>query len=151
MKTIAITLVFCFACSMAWNGYSQKGDTIKVAKLNPSRSDKSEKKQARVAADSTAQDSTEYELIVLDPEFDSYLATQPAMNFYSEQYYKNWNRQYVTEWNNRYMTQNRSGLYETYIDYDPQTEYGIDIEYRLYYYFRFFEKKNHITLIQRGR
>lgn len=97
-------------------------------------------------------DSTEYSLIVLDSGFESYLASQPSAKFYSQQYYENWNRQYVMEWNAR----NRSpltygGFYETYIDYDPFKDYGLDLNFRLYYYFQFIKDKYGIVLVDRGR
>ena len=69
------------------------------------------------------------------------------MEYYSESYYKTWNKLYVIEWNARYISQAQSGLYETYIDYDPLIDYGIELEYKLYYYFQFFEDTNNIILI----
>lgn len=96
-------------------------------------------------------DTTEYELIVLDPGYESFLITQPSKDFYSENYYKSWNNRYVQEWNNRYTLHGKSGLYETYIDYDPNTEYGLELEYRLYNFFLYFEKMNGVKLLPRGR
>lgn len=98
------------------------------------------------------EDSTTYELIVLDPGFESYLATHPSSNFYSQQYYENWNHQYVLEWNQRYRNPMRYGsFYETEINYIPQEDYGLDLNYRLYYYFQFIKDKYGIVLINRGR
>lgn len=97
-----------------------------------------------------ADDSVEYELVVFDPGYDTYLFMQPPKDFYSEKYYKHWNAVYVNEWNLRCVSMGKSTLYEWHIDYDPQVEYGIDLEYRLYYYFRYFETKNHVVLISRG-
>ncbi len=98
------------------------------------------------------KDSVEYELIVLDPRFESWLVTQPPANFYSQQYYETWNQQYVTEWNHRHNNPLRYGsFYETYIDYDPHIDYGLELNYRLYYYFRFIEDQYGIVLIPRGR
>ena len=97
-------------------------------------------------------DSTEYSLIVLDPGYDFYLASQPSANFYSQQYYENWNRQYVIEWNARHRNPLRyGGFYETQIDYNPREDYGHDLNYRLYYYFQFIKNKYGIVLINRGR
>ncbi|MGV8964019.1 MAG: DUF6146 family protein [Candidatus Saccharimonadaceae bacterium] len=97
-------------------------------------------------------DSTEYTLIVLDPGYDSYLATQPPSNFYSQQYYENWNNQYVIEWNARYRNPLRfGGFYETEIDYNLREDYGLDLNYRLYYYFQFIKDKYGIVLVNRGR
>jgi len=103
-----------------------------------------------VNINSSAYDSTEYELIVFDPGYEFYLNSQPSREFYSENYYKTWNIQYVSEWNSRYISKAITGLYDSFIEYDPKIEYGLVLEYKLYYFFRYFEKKNNVTLIQRG-
>ncbi|MGQ1890724.1 DUF6146 family protein [Thermophagus sp. OGC60D27] len=99
-----------------------------------------------------SEDSVEYELIVLDPGFESWLISQPPANYYSQQYYENWNQRYVTEWNHRHSSPLRYGsFYETAIDYDPSVDYGLELNYRLYSYFRFIEHEYGIVLIPRGR
>ncbi|SRR6056297_2650529 len=93
-------------------------------------------------------DSVEYELIVMDPGYETFLLTQKPMEFYSQAYYETWNRRYVTEWNYRHMHPMVYGeLYETYIDYRPGTDYGLELNYKLFYYFRFFEKENGVDLL----
>ncbi len=43
-------------------------------------------------------DSTEYDLIVFDTNFDPFLAAQLYPNsYYSNQYYRNWNNRYCIE------------------------------------------------------
>lgn len=108
--------------------------------------------QIRVKPDSVAVDSVVYELIVLDPGFESWLATKPTMNYYSKEYYETRNRLYVTEWNIRNLNPMRFGdLYDTAIDYLPNIDYGLELNYRLYYYFKFFEETNRVKLIDTGR
>ena len=95
-----------------------------------------------------ASDSVEYELIVLDPGYESFLFTQPQMEYYSQPYYENWNSRYVMEWNYRYMQPIVHGdIYEVYIDYRADIDYGLELNYRLFYYFRFFEKENGTDLL----
>lgn len=97
-------------------------------------------------------DSTEYSLIVLDPGYEFYLATQRSANFHSQQYYESWNQQYVTEWNARHRNPAQyGGFYETEINYNSREDYGLDLNYRLYYYFQFIKDKYGIRLIERGR
>jgi hypothetical protein len=96
-------------------------------------------------------DSVEYCLIIIDSGFDTWLATKPSKNFYSNNYYIQKNRFYVDEWNLRYSTENNNGLYDNYIDYNPDADYGIDINYRLYYYFKYFEEINHVKLVPFSR
>ncbi len=108
-----------------------------------------QKQRVEMTAD---KDSTEYSLLVLDPGYDSYLATQPSANFYSQQYFENWNSQYVIEWNARHLNPLQyGGFYETQINYDSMEDYGLDLNYRLYYYFQFIKDKYDIVLINRGR
>ena len=98
------------------------------------------------------QDSLEYQLIILDAKFETFLAMQPSAEFYSQAYYEGWNRQYVTEWNIRHSNPIRyGGFYQTEINYNPNIDYGLDLNYRLYNYFRFIEKEYGIRLIIRGR
>lgn len=100
----------------------------------------------------TLEDSTEYELIIMDSRFQSWLATQPPANFYSQPYYENWNHRYVTEWNHRHSNPIQYGdFYQTRIDYDQNTDYGLELNYKLYYYFRFIEKEYGIMLVPRGK
>lgn len=106
---------------------------------------------SRIKSDTISVNSLEYELIIRDPGFESWLVTQPPENFYSNDYYANKNWLYVSEWNRRYMTSRRKGMYENYIDYKPNIDYGIDLNYKLYNYFRYFEMKNHVKLIPGSR
>jgi hypothetical protein len=135
MKTVqSITAVLMFLLIHITASVLFANDTIKIAKSGQS-----------------GDDSIEYEFVVFDPGYDAYLLMQPPKDFYSENYYKHWNALYVNEWNFRCMSLGKSTLYEWQIDYDPQVKYGIDLEYRLYYYFRYFETKNRVVLISRGR
>lgn len=104
-----------------------------------------------VKVDTVTVDSLEYKLIVLDPGFEAWLATKPSKEFYSKEYYEQKNRLYVTEWNQRYMTSGNHGRYETYIDYNSNTDYGLDLNYKLYYYFKYFEETNRVKLYPSGR
>ena len=95
-----------------------------------------------------SEDSVEYELIIIDPGFESFLAMQKSKEFYSQNYYENWNKRYVAEWNYRHSQALTYGdMYETYIDYGPHVDYGLELNYKLYYYFRFFEKKHGVKFL----
>ena len=91
-----------------------------------------------------ANDSLEYEIIIIDIGFESYLHSiaKPA-NFYSQSYYEIKNTFYVTEWNIRAQNPLRynSSIYENVIDYNFSTDYGLDVNYKLYNYFKFVEYK----------
>ena len=98
------------------------------------------------AADTITIDSIEYELIVIDPGFETWLITKAPMEFYSKEYYASMNRLYVSEWNYRYSTLKNHGEYDSYIDYEPETDYGLELNYKLYYYFKYFEETNNVRL-----
>lgn len=96
-------------------------------------------------------DSVEYELIVFDARFDSYLLAQPYPQwYYSDEYYRRWNQRYTIEWNLRHSNPLQYGdFYETHIPYDINIDYGIEFNFRLYHYFQFIEKEYNIVLFSR--
>jgi len=108
------------------------------------------KERLRARVETVAVDSLEYSLIIMDPGFESWLATRPPKNFYSKQYYEQKNLLYVSEWNHRYRT-SQNNSYETYIDYNANIDYGLDLNYKLFYYFQFFEETNNVKLYPSGR
>ncbi|MBD8389575.1 DUF6146 family protein [Dysgonomonas sp. BGC7] len=91
----------------------------------------------------------EYEAIVFDTGFETFLATQKSSSYYSETYLKGKNRAMVTEWNIRHSLPSlyNPDIYEVNIDYNPTIDYGLDVEYTLYMFFCFMEKQNKISLI----
>lgn len=97
-----------------------------------------------------ANDSLEYDIVIVDIGFDHYLNTiAKPMNFYSQTYYEQKNRLYVTAWNQRVRT-SRTGkwsqVFENEIDYDVKINYGIELNYKLYNYFKFVEQQYQIKL-----
>lgn len=97
----------------------------------------------------TTKKSEEYEVIVFDAGYESFLATQKPKEYYSETYLKGKNALMVNEWNYRYRLprQYNSNIYEVSIDYDTKTDYGLDMEYKIYMFFRFMEKEHNMSLI----
>ena len=94
-------------------------------------------------------DENEYDIIVLDTEYNMYLLSiaKPA-NFHSEEYYKNKNIFYVSEWNSRVSQPHRfdPNFYSMRIDYSPTVNYGLNLEYKLYNYFQFIKWKYKVNL-----
>ncbi len=91
-----------------------------------------------------ANEELEYEIIIIDIGFETYLySIAKPDNFYSQEYYEIKNRLYVTEWNIRVLDPLRydSFIYENVIDYDFNVDYGLDVNYKLYNYFKFVEYK----------
>lgn len=90
-----------------------------------------------------ANDSLEYEIIIIEPGFDSWLVTAKPRNFYSLTYLENKNRFYVAEWNRRVLDPFRYNpdLYGMRIDYESNIHYGLEVNYLLYNYFVYFQKR----------
>ncbi len=89
-----------------------------------------------------ANDSLEYEIIIIDPGFNSWLAGRARpRNYYSQQFLENRNQVYVINWNQRVLNpmQFDPNLYLMQIDYDPNIDYGYEVNYQLYYYFIYFQ------------
>ncbi len=115
------------------NNFALKNDTIKIAKNTA----KATNDTIRIA-----NDSLEYEVIIIDPGFSSWLASRSFPRGYHSQYYmENKNRFYVTEWNNRVLQPQRynPNLYEMSIDYNPNTNYGYEVNYLIYNYMIYFQ------------
>ncbi len=88
-------------------------------------------------------EKVEYEIIILEIGFENWLVTQFPMSYYSNQTLAVRNYMMVVEWNIRVMQPLRYDpmLYELTIDYKPNIDYGIEVNYMLYMYFKFFQKK----------
>jgi hypothetical protein len=89
-----------------------------------------------------ANDKLEYEIIIIEPGFNSWmLGRAKPEGYYSQEFLENRNRLYVTEWNNRVLQPQRynPNLYEMRIDYSPNIDYGYEVNYKLYYYFTYFQ------------
>lgn len=89
-----------------------------------------------------ANDSLEYEVIIIDNGFTSWLASRAfPRNYHSLSYLENKNYMYVTEWNNRVLQPQRfsPNLYEMTIDYQPNIHYGYEVNYLIYNYMIYFQ------------
>jgi hypothetical protein len=90
-----------------------------------------------------ANDDLEYEILIIDPGFNSFILTQPPRGHYGLIYLENKNRNFVLEYNNRARNPQQFdfNLYPQSIDYNYGTPYGYEVNYMLYNYFRFFMQK----------
>jgi hypothetical protein len=93
--------------------------------------------------------SLEYEIIILDIGFTLYLNTiAKPINYYSLKFLENKNTIYVTNWNMRALNPSKfnSSIYENVIEYRPQVNYGLEVNYKLFNYFQFAQQKYKIRL-----
>ena len=107
--------------------------------------------QLKEVAENDDQDSVSYELIVLDPGFESWYITYSKPSWYhSQSYYENWNQQYVNAWNYGSIWRRNSQLLEGQINYDRNIDYGLEINHKLFYYFQYVERVLKIPIIENG-
>lgn len=84
----------------------------------------------------------EWDIEVLDSQYDYFLnAIAKPMNMYSESYLKNKNTFLVSEWNSYYFSGRYRNVIESSIDYNPQENYGLKFEYKLYQVFAYVQWK----------
>ncbi len=89
-----------------------------------------------------ANKDLEYEVIIIDPGFNIWLNSMAyPRGFYSQTYLENKNMLYINEWNNRFSQPQRYSrdLYEMSIDYDPNINYGYEVNYLIYNYMIYFQ------------
>lgn len=91
-----------------------------------------------------ADDETEYEIIIIEPGFNTWLnSIARPEGYYSQSFLENRNAIMVTTWNQRVLQPQRfnPNLYEMQINYDPSIDYGYEVNYKLYNYFIYFQRK----------
>lgn len=107
-----------------------------------------EEKQAFAAVEGDtvkiSNDETEYEIIIIDPGFYTWLnSIARPEGYYSKTFLENRNQLLVVNWNQRALQPNRYNpdLYQMQIDYQPGIDYGYEVNYKLYNYFIFFQRR----------
>ena len=96
-----------------------------------------------------ANDSLEYQIIIIDIGFNAFLnSIAKPEGFYSQSYLEARNRTWVLTWNNRVrnISQFDSSIYENIIDFQSGTNYGYDVNYKLFNYFLFAQQKYTMNL-----
>ena len=95
----------------------------------------------------SGNDSTEYELIIIDPRFDTWYALNysPAKDRFNE-YYRSKNLVAVINWNDYYRNGRYGKVIDSYIDYQPSVDYGIEVNRKLYWYFQYIVESYEIHL-----
>jgi len=96
-----------------------------------------------------ANDSLEYEIIIIDPGFNYFLnAIAQPEGFYSQSYMEARNRAWVITWNLRFQNpqQFNDTIYENRVDYQQNIDYGYEVNYKLFNYFLFAQRKYNMNL-----
>lgn len=116
-----------------------------VACNTPSKSIQSSKKEVNSITQDTvriANEEVEYEIIIIEPGFNSWLLSYARpKGYYSQNFLESRNQLLVREWNLRVNQPHifDPSLYQLRIDYNPNIDYGYDVNYKLYNYFIYFQ------------
>lgn len=102
-----------------------------------------DKDAVRISNGKNDKDESEYQVIITDPRFQTWLDTRAKpRGYYGLSYLENKNRQWTMEWNMRAMNPRYAGLYPMTIDYQPSIDYGYEANYILYNYYVYFQNTN---------
>ncbi len=87
---------------------------------------------------------SKYEIVIIEPGFYAWLnSIARPEGYYSQHFLENRNQLFVLEWNRRVLEPMRfnPNIYVLQIDYDPTVDYGYDVNYKLYNYFIYVQRK----------
>lgn len=84
-----------------------------------------------------------HKLVVLDAQFNNWLATRPSIEMYSYVFLRSKNTIFASEYNSRVINRQNYNvdLYPQIIDYSSSEEYDKKLQYTLYNYFIYFQEK----------
>ncbi|GGG32262.1 hypothetical protein GCM10011344_36450 [Dokdonia pacifica] len=90
-----------------------------------------------------ANDSLEFEILIIEPGFNNWLVTQQPRGYYEQPYLENRNLMRVIEYNNRVLESSRfdPNIYLQQINYERGVDYGYEVNYLLHNWFNFFERR----------
>ena len=132
---LLVILAMVFACNSTKETTSPKNDEIQLKKGDTIK---------------ISGDNLEYDVIIIEPGFGSYLiSTAKPQGFYNQNYLENKNIRYVQEWNRRVLQPGRynSNLYEMEINYRHGIDYGYEVNYKIYNYFIYFQNRYNQNLL----
>lgn len=131
ISILILGLVIYSCASISDPGPSSRSDSFGKDTMSPEGNTQND--TVRIA-----NDSLEYEIIIIDPGYASFLYSKAKPEgYYSQAYLENKNQFLVADYNQRVREPLRYGsrIYEQEINYDSQIDYGYDVNYKLYNYF----------------
>lgn len=135
LKRIALLLM---TAGMIFSCGTQK-ESLEISEQEKAVFNSDDEQQVEIA-----DEKTEYEIIIIEPGFYVWLQSiaRPE-GYYSQSFLENRNSLMVMNWNQRVLQPRlyNPNLYELQINYDPNIDYGYEVNYKLYNYFIFFQRK----------
>jgi hypothetical protein len=102
-----------------------------------------------VLVSKASQDSTEYQIIIDDLGFDQwYLINFNEAKDHSDEYYRTFNLMTVPRWNDYFRNGQHERIIGCNIEYWPNVEYGIEVNRKLFWYFKYIETTCGIPLLR---
>jgi hypothetical protein len=89
----------------------------------------------------------EYDLVIFEPGFEVFLSSQLPIEHYAPSYYWSNNLKYVSSWNTKALQNKLAGAYQEQIMYYPNIDYGVELNYKLFYFFKYIEEKYNTILV----
>lgn len=128
-----IILLLAIACGVAFSC-----DTTKPAVASADKPTLAENDTIRIS-----NKDAEFEILIFDPEFNSWFnMNAKPKSFFTQRYLEARNIPWVAEWNSRVAQPARYGNnYDFPINYYHGTDYGMEVNYMLYYYLTYFQLK----------
>ncbi|UJH67204.1 DUF6146 family protein [Allomuricauda sp. SCSIO 65647] len=144
LMAVFLSLSSCTAKKQVNRVAEKNGDSVEISEKEKEVFDSTEEKPVEIS-----DEESNYQIIIIDPGFYNWLLSiaRPE-GYYSQQFLENRNQLYVIEWNWRVLQPQRFDplLYEQQINYDPQIDYGYEVNYKLYNYFIYFQRKYGLRL-----
>lgn len=139
-KIVSLLILFALVFFAIGCGNSKKA-------VEPSDITDAEKKAfSQVEGDTIeiVNDEVAYEIIIIEPGYNIWLqSVARPEGYYSQSFMENRNLLMVMEWNRRVLQPGvfDPNLYELQIDYRHGIDYGYEVNYKLYNYFIYFQRK----------
>lgn len=94
-------------------------------------------------------DSTEYDITIIDMEFDTwYLMNYSPSKDFSNEYYRSKNHIGISNWNYYFNRGKYHRVIENHVFYNHSVDYGIEVNRKLYWYFKYIEETYRIRLLR---
>ena len=139
MKRFVSVVVLALSLAFVWSSCSSSKNSVAISDAEQEVFNQTEADTVKIA-----DAESEYEIYIIDPGFYTWLVSiaRPE-GYYSQHFLENRNEIMVMEWNRRVIipTQFDPQLYLWEINYDPSIDYGYEVNYKLYNYFIYFQRK----------
>ncbi len=138
-KQLFNSVLFCLTLCVGLNSCTSQKTTLDVTSEEKEVFQSNNDEPVEIS-----DDETEYEIIIIEPGFYTWLnSIARPEGYYSQTFLENRNEIMVITWNQRVLQPQRwnPNLYELQINYDPSIDYGYEVNYKLYNYFIYFQRK----------